>query len=358
MFKDDYISGMRKVSASPELRERLVRAMEQPASRKPARRFPRAWAGVAAAAAAVAIALPVWMNGISGKSSTGGTLQDTAAPSAAAYAVIPEEKSVLTAEAAPDLAAGAAEPRDGGENGASNSVSMSWGTHPVELNPSLDLSEDEMPRALPVLVCDSGAAALREAVERLSDALGLSLDSFFYDTDADSAAADASSGAVSVTLRAGVSGVFASADAESAPAYEDVRDALGGLALSLAPDGSKLTELSAGDGAGGTFYALFAAPQADAAQQIAAYALSCVTVHVTEDGALTYAAMPAKMRTGETLTLLPFGDALEQARRQLAAEALHWAVCYGSDGLPYYEFYVSGTPDGTLCAALQVAAAE
>ena len=95
MYKDEYISAMRKVSAPAGLRERLVEAMESPPQQKPARRFPRAWAGVIAAAAALAIALPVWLGGVKmGGASAGGTV------STAAYAM-DTTAAAQEAEAAP-----------------------------------------------------------------------------------------------------------------------------------------------------------------------------------------------------------------------------------------------------------------
>ena len=144
MHCDEYRSAMGKVSASPELKAKLVAAMEaeETAPRAKTRRFPvRAGLTAAAAAAVLALAAPVFLGRIGGASlSTNGTAQQYAAAAA------PEE----TQDVAPQMAFDAAPEAQGRMNQSEVSATLADAPADALGNPTLDLAADELPGALPV----------------------------------------------------------------------------------------------------------------------------------------------------------------------------------------------------------------
>ncbi len=336
MYKDEYISAMRKVSAPAGLRARLVEAMENPPQQKPARLFPRAWAGVIAAAAALAIALPVWLGGVKmGGASAGGTM------STAAYAM-DTTAAAQEAEAAPGE--DAAEAGNGAAPRAtlydSASLALSDTAHMTPLNPTENAAEEELPGALCALAYTGGEEALRADVEALGGALGLELTGLVYDEAADAASATAEMNGSTITLTATAQGASAEIPAEAQLEFEAVRGALGELSLSRAGDGAALAETSR-DENGVVRHALAGLTDGGAAQSLAGYARSLVTARCGEDGALVRVTVAANAReTGEALALRTLSDARAEADAMTpdGYEVVRWALGWDAAGTPCYFF--------------------
>ncbi len=344
MHCDEYRSAMGKVSASPELKAKLVAAMEaeETAPRAKTRRFPvRAGLTAAAAAAVLALAAPVFLGRIGGASlSTNGTAQQYAAAAA------PEE----TQDVAPQMAFDAVPEAQGRMNQPEATAALADAPADALGNPTLDLAADELPGALPLLEPDT--SGLENDVRNLTDALGLTL-TVTQQEDSWLSGEAVAGGAVS-------SGIELSLTSEAGLAYEDASGALAQWSASRGNGGeTHSAENESADGA--REVRLWTGEDSGAAASLLAYTRTAVTATLAQDGtALSLSAAP-RLTEGTELALRSEDEAREEALAEGGDGAeVRRALCYADDGsgalVPHYLFCFSSETGGetsVLVSAVQ-----
>lgn len=350
MHCDEYRSAMGKVSASPELKAKLVAAMEaeERVPRAKTRRFPvRAGLTAAAAAAVLALAAPVFLGRIGGASlSTNGTAQQYAAAAA------PEEAQ----DVAPQMAFDAAPEAQGRMNQPEATAALADSPADALGNPTFDLAADELPGALPLLEPDT--SGLESDVRELTDALGLTLT--VTQQEDGWLSGETSAGGAVYAVWADSSGIELSLTSEAGLAYEDASGALAQWSASRG-NGSE-TRSAENESADGTREVrLWTAEDSDAAASLLAYTQTAVTATVAQDGTVLSLSAAPRLAEGAELALRSEDEAREEALAGTGdAAEVHRALCYADDGsgalAPHYMFCVSSESDGVtsvLVSAVQ-----
>lgn len=350
MHCDEYRSAMGKVSASPELKAKLVAAMEaeETAPRAKTRRFPvRAGLTAAAAAAVLALAAPVFLGRTGGASlSTNGTAQQYAAAAA------PEE----TQDVAPQMAFDAAPEAQGRMNQSEATAALADAPADALGNPTPDLAADELPGALPLLEPDT--SGLENDVRNLTDALGLTLtvtqqeDSWL--------SGEAVAGGAVYAVWAGSSGIELSLTSEAGLAYEDASGALAQWSASRGNGGeTHSAENESADGA--REVRLWTGEDSGAAASLLAYTRTAVTATLAQDGTVLSLSAAPRLTEGTELALRSEDEAREEALAEGGDGAeVRRALCYADDGsgalVPHYLFFFSSETGGetsVLVSAVQ-----